>query len=134
MLERWNPDPLHAPPGYHHVTVAQPGRLVALAGQCPLDQDGDLVGGDDVEAQARQVAANIAVALDAAGATPSDVVRTVIYVRSDDREDLSAVWAVLTTSEVAAAFTSAATLLGVAQLGYPGQRVEVDVTAVLPAP
>ena len=42
-------------------------------------------------------------------------------------------WAVLTTSEVAAAFTSAATLLGVAQLGYPGQLVEVDVTAVLPA-
>ena len=30
----------------------------------------------------------------------------------------------------ARAFTSAATLLGVAQLGYPGQLVEVDVTAV----
>ena len=52
---------------------------------------------------------------------------------SDDREDLSTVWAVLTASEVAAAFTSAATLLGVAQLGFPGQLVEVDVTAVLPA-
>ena len=133
MLERWNPDSLHTPPGYHHVTVAQPGRLVALAGQCPLDRAGDLVGPGDVAVQARQVAANIAVALDAAGATASDVVRTVVYVRSDDREDLSTVWAVLTASEVAAAFTSAATLLGVAQLGFPGQLVEVDVTAVLPA-
>ncbi|HET7901178.1 MAG TPA: RidA family protein [Candidatus Nanopelagicales bacterium] len=131
MLERWNPDSLHTPPGYHHVTVAQPGRLVALAGQCPLDAGGDLVGADHA-AQAEQVAANIAVALASAGAAPSDVVRTVIYVRSDDREDLSRVWAALTTSEVAAAFTSAATLLGVAQLGYPGQLVEVDVTAVLP--
>jgi hypothetical protein len=39
---------------------------------------------------------------------------------------------VLTSSGVAEAFTSAATLLGVAQLGFPGQLVEVDVTAVLP--
>ena len=133
MLERWNPDSLHTPPGYHHVAVAQPGRLVALAGQCPLDRAGDLVGPGDVVAQAEQVAANIALALDSAGVTASDVVRTVIYVRSDDREDLSTVWSVLTSSSVAAAFTSAATLLGVAQLGYPGQLVEVDVTAVLPA-
>lgn len=133
MLERWNPDSLHAPPGYHHVTVAQPGRLVALAGQCPLDASGALVGEGDLAAQARQVADNIAVALDSAGATASDVVRTVVYVRSDSREDLSHVWGELTSSAVAAAFTSAATLLGVAQLGFPGQLVEVDVTAVLPA-
>jgi enamine deaminase RidA (YjgF/YER057c/UK114 family) len=131
MLERWNPDTLHPPPGYHHVTVAQPGRLVALAGQCPLDVTGSLVGAGDVTRQAEQVAANIALALQSAGAAASDVVRTVVYVRSDDREDLSTVWSVLTASEVAAAFASAATLLGVAQLGYPGQLVEVDVTAVL---
>lgn len=133
MLERWNPDSLHTPPGYHHVTLASPGRLVALAGQCPLDASGGLVGAGDVVAQAEQVATNIALALESAGATAGDVVRTVVYVRSDDREDLSAVWAALTSSPVAAAFTSAATLLGVAQLGYPGQLVEVDVTAVLPA-
>lgn len=133
MLERWNPDSLHTPPGYHHVTLASPGRLVALAGQCPLDASGRLVGAGDVVAQAEQVATNIALALESAGATAGDVVRTVVYVRSDDREDLSAVWAALTSSPVAAAFTSAATLLGVAQLGYPGQLVEVDVTAVLPA-
>ena len=133
MLERRNPESLHTPPGYHHVTVAQAGVLVALSGQCPLDVHGALVGPGDVVAQAEQVAHNIALALTSAGAAPSDVVRTVIYVRSDDREDLSAVWASLTTSAVADAFTSAATLLGVAQLGYPGQLVEVDVTAVLPA-
>lgn len=133
MLQRRNPDTLHAPPGYHHVTVVQPGVLVALAGQCPLDAQGRLVGEGDVVAQAEQVARNILLALDAAGAAPADVLRSVVYVRSDDREELSAVWASLTASAAADAFTSAATLLGVAQLGYPGQLVEVDVTAVLPA-
>jgi enamine deaminase RidA (YjgF/YER057c/UK114 family) len=134
VIERSNPAGLHVPPVYHHVTVVQPCVLVMLAGQCPLDADGALVGGDDVVAQAQQVAANIASALAAAGARPEDVVRTTIHVRSDDRADLVAVWDALTASPVAAAFTTACTLLGVAQLGYPGQRVEVDVTAALPAP
>jgi hypothetical protein len=59
-------------------------------------------------------------------------VRAVIYVALPDRDSLSQVWSSLTSSVAAAAFTSAATLLGVAQLGYPGQLVEVDITAALP--
>ncbi len=65
-------------------------------------------------------------------ARPQDVVRSVIYVRSDDREDLSTAWSRLTASDLGPAFTSASTLLGVAQLGFPGQLVEVDLTAALP--
>jgi len=131
MIERSNPAGLHRPPGYHHVTVVQPGVTVHLAGQCPLDINGTLVGDGDVVAQAEQVARNIESALSFAGATPSDVVRTVIYVASDDRAALSDVWTSLTSSAVADAFLSAATLLGVAQLGFAGQLVEVDVTAAL---
>jgi enamine deaminase RidA (YjgF/YER057c/UK114 family) len=133
VISRFNPPSMHEPPGYHHVTVAQPGVLVLLAGQCPLDGAGVLVGPGDVRSQAAQVAGNIATALTAAGARPSDVVRTVIYVASSDRDDLVTVWEVLTRSDVAEAFTSASTLLGVSQLGFPSQLVEVDVTAVLPA-
>ena len=132
MIERSNPPGVHVPPVYHHVTVVQPGRLVLLSGQCPLDADGALVGDGDVVRQAEQVAANIDAVLRSAGARPEDVVRTTIHVRSDDRADLVAVWDSLTASPVAAAFTTACTLVGVAQLGYPGQLVEVDVTAALP--
>jgi enamine deaminase RidA (YjgF/YER057c/UK114 family) len=131
MIERSNPAGLHQPPRYHHVTVAQPGVTIHLAGQCPLDPEGALVGPGDVVAQAEQVARNIEFALASVGATPSDVVRAVIYVASPDRESLSAVWSSLTSSVAAAAFTGASTLLGVAQLGYAGQLVEVDITAVL---
>jgi enamine deaminase RidA (YjgF/YER057c/UK114 family) len=129
-IERQNPPGLHATPGYHHVTVTSAPRTVYLAGQCPLTPDGTLAEGD-VLAQTDQVVANTAAALEFAGATPSDVVRTVIYVATADRAVLSSVWDRLTASEIGPAFTTASTLLGVAQLGYAGQLVELDVTAAL---
>lgn len=112
------------------MTVTTAVRTVYLAGQCPLTPDGALVS-DDILAQVDQVVANTATALEFAGAAPSDVVRTVIYVVTEDREVLSSAWTRFTASPIAAAFGSASTLLGVAQLGYPGQLLELDVTAAL---
>ena len=130
-LTRLNPPQLHSTPGYHHVTVAPAGRTAYLAGQCPLDADGSLVGPGDLVSQVDQVVRNVLAALDAVGAGPDQVVRTVIYVASADRGDLVAVWQRLTGSALAAAFTSASTLLGVTQLGFEGQLIELDVTAAL---
>jgi len=45
-IERLNPPGLHQSPGYHHVTVVDAGRTAYLAGQCPLDETGHVVGGD----------------------------------------------------------------------------------------
>jgi enamine deaminase RidA (YjgF/YER057c/UK114 family) len=133
QITRINPDGLHVPPGYHHITVVEAGRTAYLAGQCPIDASGALVGKEDINAQIDQVAANAAIALAAVGAQPSHVVRTVVYVVSDDRSVLAAAWERLTASPIAAAFTTASTLLGVARLGFAGQLVEVDLTAALPA-
>ena len=130
-ISRLNPDGMHLPPGYHHVTIVEAGRTAHLAGQCPLDADGALVGAGDLAAQVDQVATNAVRALTAIGATPDQVIRSVIYVVSEDRSALASAWARLRESPVAAAFTSASTLLGVAQLGFPGQLVEVDLTAAL---
>ncbi len=132
MISRLNPETLHATPGYHHVTVVEAGRTAYLAGQCPLDASGALVAGG-LEAQVDQVAANAMAALAAIGAGPEQVVRTVIYVVSVDQPVLSAAWRRLLASPLAPAFSTASTLLGVAQLGFPGQLVELDVTAALPA-
>lgn len=129
-IERTNPDGLHPTPGYHHVTRVQAEWLIYLAGQCPLQPSGELADGG-LEGQTEQVIRNILVGLEAAGASPEHVVRTVIYVASADREELAAVWTQLNESPLAPAFTSASTLLGVAQLGFPGQLVEIDVTAAL---
>jgi enamine deaminase RidA (YjgF/YER057c/UK114 family) len=127
-IERRNPPELHGTPGYHHVTIVEAARTVYFAGQCPVTPDGKVADGD-VFAQVDQVVTNTALALAAAGVTPADVVRTVIYVVSDEQAVLSAVWDRLSGSEIGEAFTTASTLLGVAQLGFPGQLVELDVTA-----
>lgn len=132
-IARTNPEQLHPTPGYHHVTVVEAGRTAYLAGQCPLDRSGTLVGPGDLDAQVDQVAANALAALSALGARPDRVVRSVIYVVSDDVADLGSVWHRLTRSSIGSAFTTASTLLGVARLGFPGQLVEVDLTAALPA-
>ena len=105
--------------------------MVFLAGQCPLDERGQLVGPGDLRMQVEQVIRNIATALSSVNATPNDVVRTVIYVVSTNRDDLSLVWTTLQNSAIATAMSTASTLLGVSQLGYPGQLVEIDVTAIL---
>jgi enamine deaminase RidA (YjgF/YER057c/UK114 family) len=131
-ITRMNPETLHETPGYHHITVVETGRTAYLAGQCPLDPSGTLVGTGSIEAQVDQIVANALVALAAVNAGPQHVVRSVIYVRSDDREDLSAAWSRLTASALGPAFTSASTLLGVAQLGFPDQLAEVDLTVALP--
>jgi len=131
-ITRLNPDQLHPTPGYHHVTVVAAGRLAFLAGQCPLDRAGVLVGAGDLAAQLDQIARNAVTALTAVGARPADVVRSVIYVVSSDTEVLTAAWRRLNDSALGPAFTSASTLLGVSQLGFAGQLVEVDLTAALP--
>lgn len=106
------------------------GDLVLTAGACPLDEAGDVVHPGDVAGQARQVMANLVVALEAAGCGLADVARTTVHVASADRADLVAAWEV-----VRAAFGDhdpPSTLLGVACLGYRDQLVEVEATAVRP--
>ncbi|WP_433722876.1 RidA family protein [Actinoplanes sp. CA-051413] len=132
MLEKFNPTGVHKPPGYSHVTITSAGRLAHLAGQCPLDVTGKVVGPGDYAAQTDQVIANCLAVLAAAGAKPSDVARSVIYVVSTESAVLAGVWDRLMASELAPAFTTASTLLGVAALGFGGQLVEIDLTAALP--
>lgn len=132
MIEKFNPPTVHEPAGYSHVTISHAGRLAHLAGQCPLDQVGDVVGEPgDYTAQTEQVITNCLAVLEAAGATPAEVARSVIYVVSSDSGVLGRVWRLLYASPLAPAFTSACTLLGVAALGYEGQLVEIDLTATL---
>ena len=131
-ITRINPDQLHPTPGCHHITVVEAGRTAFLAGQCPLGRSGTLVGPGDLDAQVDQVAANALAALSTVGARPDQVVRSVIYVVSGNAAILGAAWQRLTRSAVGPAFTTASTLLGIEQLGFPGQLIEVDLTAALP--
>ena len=126
MNERVIAKELFAPPAYAH--AVRSGTLVHSAGAVPVDADGNLVGAGDRAAQTRQVLANLQTQLAAAGASPADVVKTVVYVVADRGEDLSAVWGVVRASPFSGA---ASTLVGVTFLGYTGQLVEVEAVAVI---
>jgi enamine deaminase RidA (YjgF/YER057c/UK114 family) len=109
--------------------VRDASLLIFTAGACPLDPGGTIVAVGDVTRQTEQVMANLATALNAAGAGMTDVVKTTIYVASDQREDLLAAWNVI--SAVFGDHDVPSTLLGVAVLGYPDQLVEVEAIAAV---
>jgi enamine deaminase RidA (YjgF/YER057c/UK114 family) len=127
-IDRHTSPDLFPPPGYSHAVVSHGPATVWTAGGVPLDAAGNLVGRGDMTAQAEQVLANLTTALKRAGATPEAVVRTTVYVVTTDRADLGAVWDAVQASPYAPA---ASTLLGVALLGYEGQLVEIEATAVV---
>ena len=56
------------------------GDEIQVSGTTATDEDGDLVGAGDPYAQAKQAIANIETALEAAGASLDDVIRTRTYV------------------------------------------------------
>jgi len=115
---------------YAYAAVAQTvSRLVFTAGACPLDDTGATVAVGDVAGQTEQAMSNLGVALSAAGAGLTDVVKTTVYVASSRRDDLLAAWAVV--SRCFGQHDAPSTLLGVSVLGYPDQLVEVEAVAAL---
>jgi len=116
---------------YAYAAITPPGRLVFTAGACPLDAEGAVVSPGDVAAQATQVMANLAVALDAAGVGLTDVAKTTVFVASTQRDDRVTAWRV-----IRAAFGGhevPSRLQGVMVLGYPEKLVEVRAIAVAAA-
>ena len=56
------------------------GDEIQVSGTTATDEDGDLVGAGDPYAQAKQAIANIETALEEAGASLDDVIRTRTFV------------------------------------------------------
>lgn len=132
MIDRRNVPGLADPPGYTHLVTVVGARFVFVAGQVPLDEQGQVVGRGDPFAQAQQCLRNLAACLAAAGARPEDVVRTTVYVVAEERRTLGRLWQALLDSEWSAMVRTATTLVGVAHLGYGGQLVEIECTAAVP--
>ena len=100
--------------------------FVFTAGACPLDVNGEVVAPGDVEAQAERAVDNLLAALDEAGTTQQSLVKTTVYVASDDRADLVRAWNVVS----ARLGPVPSTLLGVSALGWPNQLVEIEAIAI----
>lgn len=130
MLE---PQGLSAPVGlYSHVTRVPAGELLFVAGQVALDEDGDVVGEGDFEAQMRQVFHNLERALAAGGGGFRNVAKFTTYLaRADDVKEFYRVRRDLFGSLFPTGRYPANTLLVVDRLVSPDLLIEVEAVAAV---
>ncbi len=119
------PSTVHPARGYSHAIKA--GNTVYVAGQIALDREGNLVGGDNFEAQAEQAFKNLKAVLEAAGATMNDVVKTNVYLKN--REDMQAMRRM--RRKYFGDHFPPSTAVTIAALGLPEWLIEVEAIAVV---
>ncbi|HEY0123795.1 MAG TPA: RidA family protein [Rhizobium sp.] len=74
-----NPPGLKQQVYYNHAKI-RPGTPVFATGQVSWDENGEVVGVGNIDAQVAQTYKNIGLLLAGLGATPEDIVKTVTYV------------------------------------------------------
>ena len=128
-----NPDDMMAPSGFSHAAVAAPGRLVFVAGQTAHQADGT-VKGETLPEQFAAAIANVAHALEAAGATPADLVQLLIYTTDVEAYRAEAKAIGRAYREVCGPHYPPMALLGVTRLYDTASLIELVATAVIPDP
>ena len=119
------------PRGYSN-GIAANGTVVFIGGQIGWDGQGRFAS-DDFTAQVRQALANVVAVLAEAGGKPEHIARMTWYV-TDRREYLAASKAVgAAYRELMGRHYPAMTAIEVAALIEDRAKVEIEVTAVIPA-
>lgn len=128
-----NPSTLAKPPGYSYVVEATgPNKLIYFAGQLGLDMDNKFVGADgDFRAQCARAFENMSLALKAAGARWSDVVKINNFLV--DIQANMAAFREVRDRYLNKAAPPASTTIGVPALARPGGLFEIEAIAILPA-
>lgn len=103
------------------------GNWIAVSGTAPIGPDGKTVGQGDPAAQARRCFEIIRLALEEAGASLDDVIRTRTFLtRIDDWEAVGQVH-----GEIFGEIRPASTLIEVSGFIDPGWLVEIEADAVV---
>ncbi len=124
-----NPDGMPVPRGsYFQVAVADPGRVVAIAGQTASEADGSIVGIGDIRAQTKHALDKIRIGVESVGGGIEDVVQVTVYI-TDARfySDVNE-----TRREVFGPSFPTSTMVQVVSLARPELLVEINALAVVP--
>jgi 2-iminobutanoate/2-iminopropanoate deaminase len=117
-----------AKPFSHYTDAVRVDDLLFVSGCIAVDGEGNLIGGNDVVAQTRQVFENLERILAAAGATFADVAKVTVYLTDiDDRARINPV-----REEFFGAARPASTLVEVSKLVLPAAKVEIELVARIP--
>jgi 2-iminobutanoate/2-iminopropanoate deaminase len=117
-----------AEPMSHFTDAVLAGGFLHVSGVIAVDGEGNLVGGDDVVAQTRQVLENMRAILEAGGCGFQDVVKVTIFLTDvDDRPLINPL-----RQEAFGAARPASTLVEVSRLVLPDAKVEIECVAFAP--
>ncbi len=122
-----NPGGIADPSPSGFTAVVKAGNTVYIAGMVAQDENGNVVGEGDAEAQTRQIWRNIGVAVQAAGGNLADIVKTTTYVTGIEHG--AAVRRV--RGELFPENPPTSTLLVVSELANPAYVVEIESIAVI---
>ncbi len=127
-IERINPKGLSKPQGYSQIVTTQGGKIIHLAGQGGIADDGTVP--ENLDDETKLMFEKITIGLAAVGATMADVVRIVVYI-----VDLGNINPMPVYEGIRSFFPEGhkpvSTILGVTALALPAMKVEIDVTAFL---
>jgi 2-iminobutanoate/2-iminopropanoate deaminase len=117
-----------AEPISHFTDAVRAGGFLHVSGIVAVDSEGELVGGDDVVAQTRQVFENMRTVLAAGGCGFEDVVKVTIFLTDiEDRPLINPL-----RQLVFGATRPASTLVEVPRLAVEGAKVEIECVALVP--
>jgi enamine deaminase RidA (YjgF/YER057c/UK114 family) len=129
-IEYLNTPGVPEPQGFTHVAIATGERTIHVAGQVGQDENGDIVPGG-LAAQAERALLNLGRALDAAGASESDLVKITIYVVGWEPSMFEELVAGLGAAQAQRPGPEVpVTLIGVQSLFRPDMLVEIEGVAI----
>ena len=130
-ITRLQPAGLVASPAFSHVAIVPAGATtIYVGGQNGVDDTGAVVSSDVAEQSIRALD-NTAIALEAAGATLTDVIQWTVLLAQD--ADLNAAYGAIAPRLGGAGAPPLVTAARVAGLGVPGALIEVSaIAAVVP--
>lgn len=126
-----NPDNMVKPRGYSHaVSVSGNYKTIFIGGQNAIDQNGDLIGKNNLKEQTEQVLINIEKILEHANAKIENIIKFNIHILAGQNpvegfQVFQKRWGMTKDLPIV-------TVIFVDGLGHPDWLVEIDAIAVVP--
>jgi reactive intermediate/imine deaminase len=125
-----NPSSIPTPMGpYSQGVVATGRKLIFISGQVPEDAHGNVVGEGDIEAQTRQVLANVKIMVEEAGGSIADIVKITVFMVEISSSAYE--WVSKLRKQFFGGDYPTSTMVEVKRLARPEWLIEIEAWAVV---